>query len=131
MNTKQTLTLALLLFQGSFSFAQPNSSLPGTWKGTSICQIKDSPCHDEIVVYHISKGDAANAYDIAANKIVNGIEEEMGVLKYTYDPNKQTLSSIDTALNVRWVFNLKGNKLEGTLVSKNKLYRVVDLKKEN
>ena len=29
--------------------------LIGVWKGSSICQIKNSPCHDETVVYYISK----------------------------------------------------------------------------
>jgi len=33
----------------------PAQSIEGVWKGTSLCQIKDSPCHDETVVYHISK----------------------------------------------------------------------------
>ena len=26
--------------------------LIGVWKGSSICQIKNSPCHDETVVYY-------------------------------------------------------------------------------
>ncbi len=115
---------------GSVSFAQTNSSLPGNWKGTSICQIKNSSCHDEIVVYHISKSDSPNAFEIAANKIVDNKEEEMGVLKCTYDPGKQTLTSIDTIRKARWIFNLKGNKLEGTLLYKNNLYRVINVKKE-
>ena len=131
MKPKQILIPAILLLLSFQSFAQANPVLAGTWKGTSICQIKDSPCHDEIVVYHISKGAAANAYDIAANKIVNNKEEEMGIIKCTYDPGKQVLVSVDTVRNARWVFNLKGNKLEGTLVYKNNLYRVVDVKKED
>jgi hypothetical protein len=27
----------------------------GTWEGTSLCQIKPSPCHDEHVVYRFAK----------------------------------------------------------------------------
>jgi len=45
-----------------------DSSLTGIWKGTSICQVKPSPCNDEIAVYHISKGEKPNSFHIIANK---------------------------------------------------------------
>ena len=51
--------------------------LEGTWKGTSLCQQKQSACHDENVVYHISKK-AANIYTMQASKIVNGAKQNMG-----------------------------------------------------
>jgi hypothetical protein len=50
-----------------FSDAQTGASkidtlLIGTWKGTSICQVKNSPCHDEVVVYRISKNNDVDAF---------------------------------------------------------------------
>ena len=61
------------------SYAQQTAAdkIAGTWKGTSICQVKQSACHDENVVYHISKK-SANVYTIQASKIVNGAEDDMG-----------------------------------------------------
>ena len=40
-------------------FAQ--AIIEGAWRGSSICQVKNSPCHDEQVVFHISK-DGAKKY---------------------------------------------------------------------
>jgi hypothetical protein len=37
-----------------------DSSLAGVWKGDSVCQIKDSPCHNEMAVYYVSRGAAPN-----------------------------------------------------------------------
>ena len=31
------------------------ASFVGVWKGDSVCQIKESPCHDETSVYYVSK----------------------------------------------------------------------------
>ena len=42
-----------------------DSLLIGTWKGTSLCQIKSYPCHDEQVVHHISKADKANEFKVS------------------------------------------------------------------
>ena len=101
----------------------------GIWKGTSICQKKNSPCHDENVVFHFSKGDKANVYECSANKIVNGLEEEMGILEFTYDASAHTLTCIYKTDSI-WKFNLKNNTIDGTLYHKNELYRIVKLKKE-
>src|SRR3954454_14353655 len=73
--------------------------LIGTWSGTSICQIKNSPCHDETVVYHISKNKGADTFFINANKIVNGVEEGMGILPFVYNNKTNQLTS--TAYGIR------------------------------
>jgi hypothetical protein len=112
------------------SVAQVNSPIPGVWKGTSLCQIKNSPCHDENVVYQISKTNAAS-FNVLMKKIVNTKEEQIGTMVFEYDSIKQTLSSKDTVHNAEWVFNLKGKQIKGTLVYKGKLYRIIDVKKEN
>jgi len=100
--------------------------LIGTWNGTSICQIKNSPCHDETVVYHISKNKGVDTFYVNASKIVNGVEEEMGILPFVYNIKTKQLTS--TAYGI-WTFNLEGAKLEGTLLNNGDLYRKIMLYK--
>ena len=100
--------------------------LIGTWNGTSICQIKNSSCHDEIVVYHISKNRGVDTFFINASKIVNGVEEGMGILPFVY--NKKTNQLTSTAYGI-WTFNLEGNKLKGTLLVHGDLYRRIKVYK--
>ncbi len=124
--------LTIFFLMTSFSvYSQNASSLPGVWKGTSICQQKNSPCHDEIAVYHISKTAKANIFEINGNKLVNNKEEEMGILYYTYDAAKQTMVSVDEAHGNRCEFKINGTSMEGTLMSKGELYRIIKLKKDN
>ena len=124
------LTLSILtafLLITNISVAQ---SLEGIWKGTSLCQIKNSPCHDENVVYHISK-DGENSYQVVANKIIDGKEDYMGTIIFTFDPKERILISIDNDRQVKWEFKLTDNQMHGTLISKGKLFRIIDLKKES
>ena len=83
--------------------------LTGTWNGTSLCQIKNSPCHNEIVVYHISKINGTHTFTIYANKIVHGVEEEMGILPCVYNKLTKQLTS---AAYGTWTFSIEGDKLE-------------------
>jgi hypothetical protein len=108
--------------------ASADSSLIGTWKGTSICQVKSSPCHDEVVVYHISKAQGTDMFNILANKIVNDTEEEMGILSFKFDKNNNKL--ISTSYNGLWTFNLKSKDLEGTLIVRGELYRIIKVSKQ-
>ena len=110
-------------------YSQTNKALEGVWKGTSICQVKNSPCHDENVVYHISRNDNGS-FAVIMNKVINNKEEEMGTLIFSYDSAHQLLSSVNVVQNSRWDFKVKGLKLEGTLMYKNNLYRIIDVKKE-
>src|SRR5260221_14371467 len=124
----------LLLLVTSSAFAKGYSSFNdslfiGTWKGTSICQVKSSPCHDEIAVCHISKGDKPNTFVFIMNKLVNGAEEDMGVLDYIYDSAANTFTSIDDKRKTVWTFKVKNETMEGTLIYNNILYRVIKLSK--
>ena len=119
--------LVILLFEKEVS-AQ---SMEGTWKGTSLCQIKNSPCHDEIVVYHISKDSTGRSYWMIANKIVGGKEDYMGTLSFTYDVQQKNFVSVDSVRNARWEFKLSTNTMKGTLMYKGDLYRIIDVKKED
>ena len=104
--------------------------LIGVWKGTSLCQIKSSPCHDEQAVYHISKGDHPNEFKMLMNKVVRGVEEEMGTLVYTFNSNKKELTCSPKP-NTIWKFKLTNRKLEGTLYYNNELYRIISMTKSS
>ena len=126
----QLLCLALLFAQcatAQKNVAQIDTLLVGTWQGTSICQVKNSPCHDEVVVYHISKADSVDRYIIQANKIVNGVEEDMGTLHFDYNTKTNQLVSNEYG---KWTFTINGRKMSGILIVKNEKYRVINLEKK-
>lgn len=120
-----SLTLCFLskLNHAQSSLVRLDTLLPGTWKGTSICQLINSPCHDETVVYHISKNTAPDTFYINAGKIVNGVEEGMGIIPCVYNTKTNQLNS--TAYKGTWTFNIEGDKLEGTLIFHGDLYRKI------
>jgi hypothetical protein len=120
------LCLASKSNQAQIGVVKIDTLLIGTWNGTSICQLKNSPCHDETVVYHISKNRGADTFFINAGKIVNGVEEGMGILPFVY--NKKTNQLTSTAYGI-WTFNLEGDKLEGTLLVHGDLYRRIKVYK--
>ena len=139
MNTKITIHCATLLLAatvwlnaGETPAPKPGSkeferlkTLVGTWKGTSLCQIKSSPCHDEIAVYHISYVNDST-YHIILNKVVDGKEEDMGVDDFKYDPKKHSLYTVHQGI---WEFIFTGETMKGTLLYKKQVYRIINLKR--
>jgi hypothetical protein len=130
--SKSTLLFSFILClvskpdQAQTGTVKIDTLLVGTWNGTSVCQVKNSPCHDETVVYHISKKSGVDTFYINANKIVNGKEEGMGILPFVY--NKATNQLTSTAYGI-WTFNIEGVKLEGTLLVHGALYRKITVDK--
>jgi len=129
--TMFALSAILQHFAGCAQQTSPDK-IEGIWKGTSLCQVKPSACHDENVVYHISKK-SANLYIIQANKIVDGAEADMGTFDpVVYDETKQTLTFTmkdHQGRNNVWVFRLDGLQMHGTLTQEKTLFRIVELKK--
>jgi hypothetical protein len=85
----------------------------GVWHGTSTCLVRPSPCNDEIVVYRITRVGASDSVSFDARKIVNGREEEMGVLAcrlQASDPQVRCAMP-----NGTWRFTLRGDSLVGEL----------------
>ena len=129
-----TIIFILTLFTARHKFGEYGQKeiVSGTWRGTSICQVKDSPCHDETAVYHAAKAEG-NTYRFQMNKMVNGKEVEMGETVFTYDMNNKTLDGVTMSAKGKglWHFVVKGNTMHGTLnVDSNTLYRVIDLHKD-
>ena len=113
----------------------PADPLEGVWRGTSICQIRSSPCKDEQVVYHIARSASARGYRINMNKLVAGAEEEMGALDARFDPALATLQAetLDRQGRTgRWVFKLTRGHLSGRLlVSGGTLYRLIEVSRQS
>ncbi len=105
-------------------FAQAPKDISGDWEGESLCTVANSPCHNEHVVYHISRDkDAATAYTIGADKIVNGQPDYMGDLHCTYDQPKGYLRCEKPGV---WEFTIAADKMTGTLkLDDGTLYRKI------
>ena len=108
--------------------ASLEDSLLGNWTGTSICQVKSSPCRDENVVFHFSPGNGPNQYKVDADKIVNGQQVNMGELDFILNPSTHTLTCLFP--NGTWVLVVNKRHMEGTLTTTDKvLYRKLSLSK--
>jgi hypothetical protein len=103
---------------GKERIADDASELVGNWTGESICVGNNPACHDEKVVYRISKASTEpGKLIITMDKIVDGKPETMGVMDFKYDGEKRML--VGEFKNARyhgvWEFTVKGETMEGTL----------------
>jgi len=122
------MIMSAMMISANTAFTQNAPQLIGDWKGESICQVKNSPCHDETVVYHISKEKGPGKFQIIADKIVDGKMVNMGTLDFTYEEENKAL--VCTFKNGTFRLIIAGNKMEGTLVTADKiLYRRISLLK--
>jgi len=108
------LAAACLLARVGVAQAQVAASNPvGEWRGTSLCLVRPSPCHDEIVVYRITRVNASDSLSMDARKIVKGQEEEMGVLGCRAAASGAQVTC--TMTNGVWRFTIRGDSLIGEL----------------
>ena len=101
-------------------------SFTGIWKGDSVCQIRDSPCHDEASVYYVSPGSEPNTFQMKMNKIVDGKEETMGTVNCTADSGT---ASYVCRLNAQsmWTWRVNKDALDGDMQYRGQLYRKIHL----
>jgi hypothetical protein len=103
--------------------------LYGSWVGESICQVKESACHDEKALYIVGKSDAPGKVSVTADKIVDGKPVEMGTMDFSYNPKTGVLYA--EYKYGAWKFTVKGEKMEGTLTTPDKVvFRRVTLNKQ-
>ncbi len=126
--------LALLIFVSAVAGAQKKvtdtSGAAGTWKGSSICQVKSSPCNNEVVIYYITPDEKPHQYAVQMNKIVDGKEEDMARIPATYDARTHKLTGIMNNYPA-WKFTVTGNRIDGTLVlADGTLYRIIHVERE-
>jgi hypothetical protein len=112
------------------ALAQDGAALIGTWKGESLCQVKDSPCNDEKVVCTIARAKESGKVNITADKIVDGRPVTMGVGDWDYDKEKNILTLVIP--HGVWKLTINANKIDGILTLSDKtIYRRMWLKKDD
>ena len=85
----------------------------GTWRGTSLCQVRQSACYDENVVYRLTRTPARDSLALDGRRIVNAAEVEMGVLGCRLDaPSARLRCAIPNGV---WQFTIRGDSLVGEL----------------
>jgi hypothetical protein len=141
---KKSLMLTMLMLLGLTVNAcaqaqQTNEAtkIYGTWTGESVCTDKKKfpACKDEQVVYRFSKSTAdAKKIHLVAEKIVNGANELMGELDFTFDAAQNTLTCEFTINQTHgiWEFKVAGDTMEGTLkiLPEKALARQIKVKKQ-
>jgi|SRR5215472_2248157 len=104
----------------------------GAWEGESKCILRDSPCHDEHVIYEISADKSVSGgLKMDGYKVVNGGRVLMGTLRCEFEARKKILSCTSRGKDSDdWEYTLSGDTLEGTLTINGKTrYRKMVTKK--
>ncbi len=122
---KATILVALVLAFSLCACAQKKTDIDGLlgdWTGESKCVGSNPYCHDEIVVYHLTRSQKEpGKINLAADKIVNGKPDPMGEFEMTFDPEKMTLTGEFTIPRTGgkgvWLFTVNGDKMDGTLTA--------------
>lgn len=105
------------------------AGLSGNWTGESVCTIKDSPCHDEHVIYRVEEPDADGKMKIQMDKVVKGKAELMGTVNCTFENTASTITC--TIQSSVWRFTVNGDRMEGTLTREGgQIYRRISVKKD-
>jgi hypothetical protein len=124
-----------LIWAAALAASPPPAGDPlvGRWHGTSLCQVRPSPCRDEEAVYHIARK-PGGGYAMTMNKIVAGVEQEMGILDATFTPATHRLAGVTydrRGAPARWEFQLRGDRLSGRLVTNgNVVFRLIEVRRE-
>lgn len=119
-----------ILFSIAFSMATMLTiGLAGNWTGKSICTITNSLCHDNHVIYRVTKPDSDGKLKIQMDKVVGGKPKLMGTLNCMFDKEVATITC--PVNDDIWKFVVAGNKMEGTLtLADGRLYRRISVTKD-
>lgn len=102
----------------------------GTWEGTSLCQVKPSPCHDEHVIYRLSLLQPRH-YRIDAYKLVLGQKDFMGAINVALNAAGSELDGpVMSGGQVRGQLQLvlKGTHMSGRMIQADgTLYRLIEV----
>jgi hypothetical protein len=114
---------AFLLVLVTFSLLSPVwpqsvKTVLGSWEGDSTCTVRDSPCHDEHVLYQITE-DKKDAWqlNLDAYKIIDGAPDFMGTLTCHYESKAGALSCTSSNREKDdWQFHILGDAMSGRLI---------------
>jgi hypothetical protein len=109
--------------------AADDSSLLGDWRGDSICVVRESACHDEDSLYHVTKIAGKPGWvSLKLDKIVDGKPVTMGTTDCTYDAAKRLLTC--QFPRGAFHFSVQLDKMIGTMhLTDGTLWRKISLKK--
>ena len=114
----------------SWSAVAEGPSFTGVWKGDSVCQIKDSPCHDEASVYYVSPGSEPKAFQMKMNKIVDGKEVTLGTVNCNSDSDAGSYVCRLNATST-WLWRLNKGSLDGEMQYRGQVYRKIHLVRQD
>lgn len=102
--------------------------ISGTWEGTSLCQVKPSPCRDEHALYRFTKI-ASGHYRLDGYKVVRGKELFMGPIDVVFDSGRGEIrGTIGGSRGSQLLLKLKSNHLSGRLTeSDGTIYRLIEV----
>jgi hypothetical protein len=106
-----------------------DSGLVGDWRGESVCVARESTCHDEDSLYHVTRlAGKPGWFSMKLDKIVDGKPVTMGTTECSYDSAKRAL----TCEFPRGVFrfSIQANKMTGIMnLTDGTLWRKIALSK--
>jgi hypothetical protein len=105
--------------------------IAGVWRGNSVCEVANSPCHNEVNVYRISEiAGRPGWFSVKGTKIVDGKEIVMGTGDWKYDQESHALTT--EGPGGRFRLTISGNRIEGTLTLQDgTVFRRIFLQREN
>lgn len=108
-----------------------DSDLLGDWRGESVCVVRDSACHDEDSLYHVTRLTGRPGwFSMKLDKVVDGKPVTMGTTECSYDSTKRTLTCEFPRGVLR--FTLQPNKMAGTMnLTDGTLWRRIALNKSS
>lgn len=116
-----SVLLAIVLLTGQAGgtaspAANESAGVVGVWRGTSECQVKNSPCQNETNVYRIDPIQGKTyRFKVTGSKIVDGKELAMGpALNWDYDPRAHML--MFAVGNGHFWLKVDGDTMDGGLM---------------
>jgi hypothetical protein len=105
----------LVLSMLTSTLARSQATPAGDWRGMSICQVKPSACNDEDSLYHFrAVANRTDAYELQADKIVDGKPVTMGLLRCSYNASRQLSCPLE-GNRATLLFELNGDLMQGTM----------------
>jgi len=114
-----------------FLAAAAADPISGTWEGTSLCQVKPSPCHDDHVIYRVTET-SVNHYHFDAYKLIDSKEVLMGAIDFIYDPARSELNAtiVGNRGSATSRLALTARHLSGSMtLADGTLYRLIEVDK--
>jgi hypothetical protein len=116
---RQLTSFILVLLAGWSSAAQAQqSSIVGSWHGTSTCvdKVKFPACHDEEVIYDVTAV-ATDTVRLRADKVVNGKREFMNESQFVRAADGSWVAELETPrYHLRLILQVDGDDMKGRLM---------------